>query len=118
MTEKAIEPAYWGMKDQERLTCTDPDEAIEEYLDDVEHCRAWLASSWPGVRNKRDKLAIAHATRMTEPCEWKEDEDGIWWTACGNAYEYINGGPAENGQKFCGYCGKPLKEVEYKEPKP
>jgi rRNA maturation endonuclease Nob1 len=32
----------------------------------------------------------------------------------GNTYEFYNGGPAENGFKFCPYCGKQVKE-QYKE---
>jgi hypothetical protein len=50
---------------------------------------------------------------MTNECTWKENEDGIWWSACGNAHEFAHGGPSENGGKYCLYCGKLLEEVPY-----
>lgn len=39
-------------------------------------------------------------------CEWYEDEDGVWDTACGAMWEFINDGPKENNMKFCHNCGK------------
>ncbi len=52
------------------------------------------------------------------PCEWKEDDAdcGCWRPACGGDLFVLNAGtPAENKMKFCPFCGKPLKEVPYKE---
>jgi hypothetical protein len=51
------------------------------------------------------------------PCEWKEDDEGTWFTSCDNAFVFTDSGPTENGMKFCCYCGKPLKEVPYEEGK-
>ena len=48
-------------------------------------------------------------------CTWAEDEDGIWFTGCNNAFEFMNGTPSENGFQFCCYCGDRLKEVKYAE---
>lgn len=46
------------------------------------------------------------------PCRWHEDLlDGSWDTDCGNKFQFNESGPIENGLKFCGYCGKRLKEV-------
>jgi hypothetical protein len=50
---------------------------------------------------------------MTEKCTWSEDEDGLWWTACKEIHEFFDGTPIKNGYKYCPYCGKPLKEVEF-----
>lgn len=50
------------------------------------------------------------------PCTWAADIDGNWETACGEAFFFENGGPKENGCRFCSYCGKPLHEVPYQEP--
>jgi hypothetical protein len=51
----------------------------------------------------------------TEPsakrCEWKDDVDGNWDTSCGQMFTFIDGGPLDNGLRFCGYCGKPIHEV-------
>jgi len=48
-----------------------------------------------------------------ETCTWTEDEDGHWDTSCGDRYTFIEGGPGDNGQRFCGYCGKSLKEAKH-----
>lgn len=38
-------------------------------------------------------------------CQWTVDEDGIWDTKCGHRWEYLTGGPRDNNQHWCGYCG-------------
>lgn len=38
-------------------------------------------------------------------CQWTEDEDGKWYTHCDHVFEFILGGPEENQQRYCGYCG-------------
>lgn len=48
-------------------------------------------------------------------CKWTADEDGVWWTACGQGYVLNEGGPVENRLKYCGWCGQPLVEVPYVE---
>lgn len=48
--------------------------------------------------------------KQSQWCIWREDEDGVWWTGCGEAHQFTVDGPTANGQKFCGYCGQPLKE--------
>ena len=47
---------------------------------------------------------------MDDQCIWKEDEDGVWDTECGNKFEIIAGTPIENQMNFCPYCGKGLWE--------
>lgn len=43
-------------------------------------------------------------------CVWSYDSDGTFYeTACGHAYQFTDGGPTENGQRYCGYCGRLLK---------
>lgn len=46
----------------------------------------------------------------TQVCEWLEDDDGNWETSCDNAHVLNDGTPAENGMKFCCYCGRVLKQ--------
>ena len=42
-------------------------------------------------------------------CEWTHDEnDGFWESACGEAWQFNDGGPADNNVRFCQGCGKPL----------
>lgn len=57
------------------------------------------------------KAVIREAS--VETCEWKENEDGMWDTSCENTFVFDEGGPEENEQKFCCYCGKPLKVVPF-----
>lgn len=41
-------------------------------------------------------------------CQWTHDfceESGLWDSACGEAWGFIDGGPQENGVKFCHGCG-------------
>lgn len=40
-------------------------------------------------------------------CVW-DDEEG-WPSTCGECFYFEDGGPKENGFKFCPYCGKPLE---------
>jgi len=49
-------------------------------------------------------------------CNWVEDSDGAWATACGHMFELNEGAPEGNGMKFCCYCGKQLASFGYKEP--
>lgn len=64
--------------------------------------------------------SLNHAQRMIEKalgedtriCAWTYDHrDDLWNTACGECFVFEDGGPKDNSHKFCGYCGKPLKEV-------
>lgn len=45
-------------------------------------------------------------------CEWRLDdwEHGIWVSSCNGdlSYSFVDGGPVENGHKFCHSCGRPL----------
>ena len=50
---------------------------------------------------------------MNEYCTWSEDEDGLWWTSCGEIHVFSDGTPTEHRHKFCPYCGKELKEARY-----
>ena len=47
-----------------------------------------------------------------ETCKWMEDAGEMWETTCGEAWAFTDGGPVENGVKFCHGCGKPVEIVE------
>lgn len=47
----------------------------------------------------------------TIECTWVEDEDGVSHTSCGKVFALDSGTPAENGMRFCCYCGKPMAHV-------
>jgi hypothetical protein len=48
--------------------------------------------------------------RPTDKCLWADNESGVWDTDCGEAFFFENGGPIDNKLRFCGFCGKALKE--------
>lgn len=54
-------------------------------------------------------LGRAAAAIRARPCTWTlDDNDGFYNTACGGAFWFDNGTPAENKAKFCPYCGGAL----------
>lgn len=42
-------------------------------------------------------------------CAWNENEAGAWETECGNLFEFVDGGPSNNGAIFCQYCGSKIE---------
>jgi len=48
-------------------------------------------------------------------CKWQEDADGIYHTQCGEVWFFDTGTIKENKAKYCTYCGRLIKEEEYKE---
>ena len=48
-------------------------------------------------------------------CAWIEDEDGVWHTSCDRAFQFIDGGPIENGAMYCLYCGEQMIAKSYGE---
>lgn len=69
---------------------------------------SWLRAEVDRICPEDDKLPA---------CTWTEDENGCWWTGCGQAHELSNDGPSENSMRFCCYCGRPLAEKR-SEPEP
>lgn len=51
-----------------------------------------------------DKQLPSGVTRQ-DACVWTQDSDGPWCTSCGKVWEFIDGGPADNGAHFCHHCG-------------
>lgn len=71
-----------------------------------------------GSLGKEAKLPIYAAPHPTQAqagavpltCEWAHNEnDGFWESACGEAWRFDDGGPAENSMHFCHSCGKSLR---------
>lgn len=49
---------------------------------------------------------------QTEKCRWREGWEGYGWESeCGNVFAVFSGTPAENGMRFCPYCGRHLVEI-------
>jgi len=58
-------------------------------------------------------LAEGRITEREHTCEWTEDADGAWETECGGIWEFVEGGPGENGVRHCVYCGAVIVPVAY-----
>ena len=58
-------------------------------------------------------LDVSPATPQPEGdgCEWHTDGNGFWMSACGKEFWFEDGGPSDNGMKYCLACGKPCVEV-------
>jgi hypothetical protein len=39
-------------------------------------------------------------------CRWSVDDDGTWFSACGEAHVFTSGDPTANHFDFCPYCGR------------
>lgn len=49
--------------------------------------------------------------KTTKECGWTFLNSEFWETDCGHAFTLNDGTPAQNGMKFCCYCGDGLVEV-------
>ena len=58
--------------------------------------------------------AVGRASRiLCRSCQWSEDSDGNWDTACGEIFTFTDGGPKENKAHWCQYCGGELVAVPF-----
>ena len=68
----------------------------------AEVCREWQIA--------HDAQVARAAREQVPPCIWTEDEDGIYHTSCGHAFELMSGeAPSRQGIVFCPYCGGSLR---------
>jgi len=65
----------------------------------------------PGPQQRGSGLSAVPCSR----CEWREDDDGNWWTECDRAFTFYVSGPHGNGFEFCPYCGKPIESKVFSE---
>lgn len=68
-----------------------------------------------GTKPELAAIAAALSAPVAAPaervCRWVVDDDGVWATACGNAFLCDTGTPSENKFKCCPYCGGKIEEV-------
>jgi len=52
--------------------------------------------------------------REPSPCNWSPEdwETEIWETSCGESFYFIEGGPEDNGMKYCPFCGHPIEMID------
>jgi hypothetical protein len=54
------------------------------------------------------------ATTKGHECVWRleNDESGTWGSACDELWSFIDGGPKENGVRYCHHCGRKVVLVQ------
>lgn len=74
--------------------------------------------NWMTVADHERALAEAERrlAQRAVPCEWKEDSEGQWETACGQLFYFNEGGVEENNFHFCHGCGHPVNATKYVDP--
>jgi hypothetical protein len=78
----------------------------------AEKQKAWDMERVTLLRKLKGDLLVA-ANKMV--CTWTQVDDehtpDTWQGSCGAVWSFIDGGPADNGQRFCPKCGAECKEV-------
>lgn len=65
---------------------------------------------------KKMNLQTGEGVPYVDTCAWTYDEHHYKWdTACGEAWQFMNDGPKENGVRFCHSCGRPIQTNEEKD---
>ena len=97
-----VESKFNEWWDSDRLTKTNPFEGDTPIF--------WAWEGWQAARR----------TTPDRECEWKCDDidNGIWESACGETWSFIDGGPVENRMLFCHRCGGKLKTAPHNRPRP
>lgn len=70
-----------------------------------EYHNMFARNAWMGWQAR---AAQSSQRAAVAECQWTHDfcgESGLWDSACGEAWGFIDGGPQENGVKFCHGCG-------------
>ncbi|MEL5338364.1 hypothetical protein PTR34_23940 [Serratia nevei] len=73
-----------------------------------------FAEVWNACRAAMLAQPVSQSYTLNSPeipdgCQWTYDEqDYKWDSGCGEAWMFSDGGPVENGVKFCQGCGKPV----------
>ena len=78
-----------------------------------------LAAGFFRAEAEIEQLKDQGRPEVTEPekCSWAYSRDSSWaysrdssWaSSCGQDYVFEDGGPVENGVRFCHHCGKPVE---------
>lgn len=87
-------------------------EALEKAAKDFVSANGTRPEWWVSVLDLyQDNEALATTADTPRPtCAWTyDDSTSSWDSACGEKWQFIDGGPEENGVKFCHGCGRPVR---------
>lgn len=86
-----------------------PSDVLNHLEHEANHVTAWHHMDEHSCKvNRRDLLTLVNAIRNVQPqCTWTfSNYDDHWSGTCGVEWIFPDGGPEENGVKFCPKCGK------------
>ncbi len=89
-------------------------EGVYARTDRLEQIEAWKRKGW----NVQPLYTHPQpAQPKAEQCTWTQSEDphipDTWEANCGAIWTFTEGGPKDNGMKFCPNCGKPTIEAAH-----
>lgn len=92
-----------------------PEEAVIERISFQNRLDKILAELEEYVKANLERL-FSQANQETYKCKWKHIQElyeiqDYWETDCGQAHQFMDGGPKDNIYIFCPYCGKEIEEV-------
>jgi len=65
--------------------------------------------AWDRAKAAISACRAAMLQPVSQGCAWTYDEhDYKWDSTCGESWQFTDGGPEDNGVKFCQGCGKPV----------
>jgi hypothetical protein len=75
--------------------------AAQSHMEYLEQ-KGYLQRNEEGALMLADRAAVASGV-----CPWSYDDegDGVWRSACGELWSFIDGGPADNRVTYCHHCG-------------
>lgn len=95
---------------------TNPHQCLEDRVYDVREREGlgWEGPSvkaWGEAASEGRKLVDAlQSGEALGTCTWTGSED-CWESSCGVAWTFPEGGPKDNGMRFCHCCGRALVEI-------
>ena len=81
----------------------------------IDKAKAYLATvTAPGGEYHARHIIKEMINELEAACTWTESVGGYWATDCGESFEIHEGGPDENGLRYCCFCGRQLIERSHR----
>lgn len=113
MTHSEVRATVWGMQIDDELRNQAMAIGMNMHatarLLDVPHMTFRRFMEGKNCTRKTVTRIKAGLAERKSPCQWSTDGEGVWSSACGQDWQFIDGGPAENNCRFCHGCGKPIE---------
>lgn len=85
------------------------DRYYDPYITECDQVDGWNACRAAMLAQPVSQGYKLNSPEIPDGCQWTFDEhDSKWDSGCGEAWMFCDGGPTENGVKFCQNCGNPV----------